>query len=168
MIGKISKVDWGEAPLKATHVSDMTKLFYKLEVGKWQYWLSDYRLWKNSLYPDILKLITKEEDLEMDKVKEVKCANDLEVGMFIRWFNGGAYLLLTGNKAVHIISGTVYTECSLSGVVDWSYTYNGPYTPIIIKETPEQKKLKELQDESNKLKETAAKIEQQIAQLLKG
>ena len=107
----------------------------------------------------------KEEDLGMNQIKEVKSIDDLEVGIFVCWLtDGDSYIIIDKNSGgmfsvLNIASGNIFEDQKLSGVKFWSYTYTGNYNQIIVEETPQQKKLKELQ-------ETAKKIEQQIKDLI--
>jgi hypothetical protein len=172
MIGK-SGTDWSKAPKGATHKRNtLSGNFYKLSNNSLEYWDDGYtnihnHAWRNSQHNvDYLStMVSKEEDLKMDKAKEVRSIADLEVGMFLESVHSSGIRVVTGTQAdtfetyyFHWRSNTSWCEAELlSGFKSWSYTYKGEYTPII-KESEKDKKLKELE-------ETIAAAKRQIKEL---
>jgi len=172
MIGK-SGINWANAPEGATHYINLTSHFYKKFDGRWVCTADKGVMWTYSECSNesILKwAISKKEDLEMGKIKVVKSIEDLEVGMFIISSYEDKYLVLVKNsEAVHGIrlDNKVNFTCTYEGynlLKSWSYTYDGEYTPII-KESEEDKRIKELQNTIDKAQATLAEAQEQIKRI---
>jgi hypothetical protein len=101
MIGK-SGADWSKAPFGATHVKEFLDGWYQVEEGNLFILYPDF-IRASSSFNDVedyntragCKLISKEEDLEMDKkeaTKQVHSVEDLELGMFLKDDSGNTFL----------------------------------------------------------------------------
>lgn len=175
MIGKISGKSWSEVPAGTTHLGiQKTEGFirpYKKENGidNWCWFNAINGNWVSSdiKYREMFNLTSKEEDLELntEAKKEVKGFEDLEVGMFLKDASGDIRVVVH-----HYSDGTIRT-CNISAggmagysdnyfnviCLEWSYTYNGPYT-LTVKESEKDKKLRGLEESANL-------IQQQIKEL---
>jgi len=170
MIGK-SGADWSKAPFGATHVREFLDGWYQVQGGNLFVLYSDSTRTSSS-FNDVedynssggCKLISKEEDLGMDKkevTKQVRSVDDLEVGMFLQGNNYKWVVLGVEDDSISLISPedgddtisywpqTFIDDLSVfsNAFKAWSYTYNGEYTPIVkeIVETEAERKIKELE-----------------------
>lgn len=162
-IGLKSGKDWIKAPDGATHVRDDGVSWYKYEKGRLYYdpyfapfmgngWsVSGYANVESFNREDGAKLISKEEDLGMNKeTKVVKGIEDLEDGLFFRTDTGYTYVVLYGDGVekqcwnMYNCNSAVWGVTGFDKIISWSYTYNGEYIPIV-KETEEERKIKELE-----------------------
>lgn len=165
MIGKISGMDWNEAPEGAKFVDTRYDVYVKGEIGYWSigtYFNEPNLRWGTSRY------ISKEEDLGLN-VKGVKSFDDVEVGMFFKSVNDkvrlvtykergsfGTILMLEDMTYEWVVKNKV-----LSGEFhSWSYTYNGDYQLVQREpeETETQKQLKVLESQADELQKQIAKV----------
>lgn len=177
----LSGIDWSKAPEGATHVLKSTVdsldglgIWYQKHKHCWVVyklspWTRDNFTWyysRNQHMPES-NFISKEEDLKVGKpIKEVKCIEDLELGMFVK-SNATLFII---HKGIHCSEIWYATDNSLGthllrpsefkSLKSWSYTYKGEYTPII-HESEKDKKLRELE-------ETIATAQRQVKEIREG
>ena len=160
-IGKISGVDWGHAPEGATHLSPASYHWRRISGNEVYYWNSSTSNWKELYSVSMVRYISKEEDLGMQKT-----VNDIEVGLFTKDSYGHIRVILSregGNLRWFYFPLNMTTNGKLyefNQTDSWSYTYDGPYTPFVSTETEEDKKLREL-------KETISQAQKQIDEIMK-